>query len=293
MKMDPILQRLTPIQPFPVEGKGYDPLLPSMGRTPQGCRVATRFSKESRKEKPKTLPWVLLSLFALTACGQTGIRKPTLAELKTLPRPSRILLYDFAASEREVTAYQGIMRQQTVLKDSAERERLLAKEVKDALAEEVVAGLRALGFTVERVNRGTIAAGNDLLIAGQFLAIDEGNPLRRLVIGFGSGNSMVESRVQLYQGAEARKLLEFTTHSDSGRLPGAAPTIGGGAVVQGGLTTGMVVLNAATSGIKMYNSGVARMAAASGDQVVRYLSEFFGAQGWIRPDQVRKARIVY
>jgi hypothetical protein len=35
------------------------------------------------------------------------------------------------------------------------------------------------------------------------------------------------------------------------------------------------------------------MAAASGDQVVRYLSEFFARQGWIRSDQVRKARVAY
>jgi hypothetical protein len=35
------------------------------------------------------------------------------------------------------------------------------------------------------------------------------------------------------------------------------------------------------------------MAAATGDQAARYLSEFFATQGWIRPDQVRKARIVY
>lgn len=51
--------------------------------------------------------------------------------------------------------------------------------------------------------------------------------------------------------------------------------------------------NAAVSGVKTYKSDVARMAAASGDQAVRYLSEFFAKQGWIRADQVRKARMVY
>jgi hypothetical protein len=30
------------------------------------------------------------------------------------------------------------------------------------------------------------------------------------------------------------------------------------------------------------------MAAASGDQVVRYLSEFFAAQGWIRQEKAKK-----
>jgi hypothetical protein len=48
----------------------------------------------------------------------------------------------------------------------------------------------------------------------------------------------------------------------------------------------------AVSGVKTYKSDVARMAASSGDQAVRYLSEFFAKQGWIRADQVRKARLV-
>jgi hypothetical protein len=229
----------------------------------------------------------------ISACGQTGIRRAALVPETHLARPKRILLHDFAASEQEVKEYQGIMRQQPNIKDAAERERLLATEVKNALAEEVIDALTPLGFVVERVGREQQATGSDLMIDGQFLTVDEGNPLSRLVIGFGTGSSLVESRVQVHQGKEARKLMEFTTQSDSGSLPGAAPMLGAGAIVQGGVTAGMVVANATVSGVKTYNSDVARMAAASGDQVARYLSEFFAKQGWIRQDQVRKARMVY
>ena len=69
----------------------------------------------------------------------------------------------------------------------------------------------------------------------------------------------MEAQAQAYQGSDKKKLLDFATYSDGG----------------------------------MHNSDVAQMAAASGDQVVRYLSEFFAQQGWIRADQVRKARIAY
>jgi hypothetical protein len=48
--MEPILEGVTPIQHFPVQGKGSDPLLPSMGRTQEGCSVATSFSKEITKD---------------------------------------------------------------------------------------------------------------------------------------------------------------------------------------------------------------------------------------------------
>jgi hypothetical protein len=234
-----------------------------------------------------------LLCFWVSACAQTGIRRAALVAETDLRRPMRILLYDFAASEEEVKEYQGIMRQQPNIKDVAERERLLAKEVKDALAEEVVDGLTPLGFVVERVGRESKATGSDLVIDGRFLSVDEGNPLSRLVIGFGTGSSTVQSQVQVYQGKEARMLMEFTTQSDSSSMPGAAPMLGAGAVVQGGVSAGMVAANAAVSGVKIYKSDVARMAAASGDQVARYLSEFFAKQGWIRQDQVRKARMVY
>ena len=243
--------------------------------------------------KPSIALSAALLLSCVVGCGQTGVRDIKVTQEKNLPRPARILVYDFAVSEREVAEYQGIMRQQPSIKDPVEREKQIATEVKDALASELVDGLRSLGFAVERASREDRAIGNEMVIDGQFLTVDEGNPLRRLVIGFGSGMSTVESRAQVYQGGSARRVLEFTTLSDSGKLPGAAPMLGAGAAVQGGVTAGMVVANTAVSGVKTYKSDVARMAAESGDQVVRYLSEFFAGQGWIRADQVRKARMSY
>jgi hypothetical protein len=152
------------------------------------------------------------------------------------------------------------MRQQPTIKDAAERERLLAQEVKDALADELIEGLRSLGFRVERAKRGTPATGTDMLIDGQFLTVDEGNPLHSLVIGFGNGASSVQTQVQVYQGPDARKIMEFTTQPDSSKMPGAAATMVAGAAVSGGVTAEMVAANAAASGVKTYKSDVARMA---------------------------------
>jgi hypothetical protein len=260
-------------------------------RVRRNCRASRRNGDTIKKNVARFC--VALVCFLLAACGQTGIRKPTRMPEADLPRPGSILVYDFAVSEQEVKEYQGIMRQQPAIKKTSERERLLGQEVKDALATELVDGLKALGFMVERVPRGTRIGERDLLIDGQFLTIDEGSPFQRLVVGFGRGASAVITRVQVYQAPHSRSLLAFTTQSDSGKLPGVAPALGVGAVAQGGVNAGTVFTNATVSGVKTYKSDVARMAAESGDQVVRYLSEFFAKQGWIRPDQVRKARMAY
>ncbi len=54
---------------------------------------------------------------------------------------------------------------------------------------------------------------------------------------------------------------------------------------------GMAAGSAAAGAVKEYHSELERMAARSGHQAVAYLSEFFAKEGWIRPDQVKKATI--
>ncbi len=80
----------------------------------------------------------------------------------------------------------------------------------------------------------------------------------------------------------------------AGRLHGHGPgvrTAGhAGAAAQGGATAGMAVANAAVGGVKAYKSAVERMAADSAEQAAAYLSEYFGKQGWISPDRVKKAK---
>lgn len=77
-------------------------------------------------------------------------------------------------------------------------------------------GLRPLGFVVERVGRGTTATGNDMLIDGRFLIVDEGNPLHRLVIGFGNGSSLLQTQVQSIRRRKPANLMEFTPNATAG-----------------------------------------------------------------------------
>ncbi len=232
-------------------------------------------------------------LFLIAACGQTAVRPLSRTQITNLPPPARILVYDFTMADAVVKEYQGILRQQPSEKNPAERESQIKRYASEATAFELLNGLRGLGFSVARVTRGTLAGDNDLLIDGKFLAVDQGNPLRRLLIGFGSGASKVEARVTVHQGAEGRMLLDFTIQSDSGKLPGAATTLPAGAAIQGGVTAGVIAGGAIGTGYEAYRTDVAQMARAAAEQSVRYLSEFFAKQGWIRADQVKKARIAH
>lgn len=250
---------------------------------------------DHRRVRPPSAPPVfsIALLFLIAACGQTAVRPLGRTQDSNLPPPARILVYEFTMSDAVVKEYQGILRQQPTAKNPAEREIQIKRQAADAVTVELVSGLRGLGFAVAVVARGTRPADNELLIDGQFLTVDQGNPLRRLIIGFGSGASKVETRVTVHQGTEPRKLLEFTTQSDSGKLPGAAATVPAGAAVQGGVTAGVIAGGAIGTGYEAYRTDAVQMARFSAEQSVRYLSEFFAKQGWIGSDQVKKARIAY
>jgi len=245
---------------------------------------------------PSTTPitrWLpfLCMLGTLTACGQTAVRPVALTSETKLPTPARILLQDFAIREVDVNEYQGILRQQPANPNAGERQRELARLAVDTLAAELAARLRQLGFKVDRVERGIVVEDNDLLIDGEFENVDEGSPLRRVIVGFGSGAVKLETRARVHQGADRRRILEFVVSADSGKSPGAVATAPAvvaapaSIAVGAGVTGGRVMASGPTS--------VAGMAAANAEQAARYLSEFFAKQGWILPAQSKKARIGY
>lgn len=66
-----------------------------------------------------------------------------------------------------------------------------------------------------------------------------------------------------------------------------------GAVMPVGVSLGLSAGGVVATGLNGNSSDVARMAGASADQAIRYLSEFFAKQGWIPENQVRPARVVH
>src|SRR5262249_23760675 len=154
------------------------------------------------------------------------------------------------------------------------------------------AGIRDLGLPAQRASRGSRLPPDAIAVTGMFLNVDEGNRLSRTVVGFGMGQSKVDAKVELYapgSGGPA-KLLEFTTHADSGSSPGALVTGGAGAAASGGMTAGAAAANVGVSSIKGYRSQVEQMTSRSADQAVAYLSQYFAKQGWIPQEKVQQAK---
>jgi len=232
-----------------------------------------------------------LVLLSVAGCAQSYVQPLARTAETHLAPPPRIIVYNFNIDANDVIEYQGIVRQQPSNRNPIDRQRILGENAANILTGQLTHGLRQLKFKVESLSRSTIPGDDDLLIDGRILSVNEGNPLRRFAIGFGSGASKMAARVQVFQGSHRQRILEFATQVDSGKMPGAVATapVGAGAPVAVGV--GFAAGNALSSRLNADVTTVSLMAASSADQALRYLSEFFARQGWIDAKKVKKPRI--
>jgi hypothetical protein len=226
--------------------------------------------------------------FTLLGCARTFIQPVDRVSPSKLPAPDRILVNSFNVDPAVVTEYQGILRQQPANPNPIARQSEIARAVSEILTAELVHGLRRKGLRVESTANSNPVDDNDLVIEGRFLKIDEGSPLRRWLIGFGSGASRIETRIAGYRGKGRHKIIEFATRADSGKLPGAVATVPAAAVAPSGLATGITIGSAAASAANGAPSQIGAMAAASAQQAARFLAQFFAEQGWLENHRAKK-----
>jgi hypothetical protein len=201
--------------------------------------MSSRFLKPRARARIGAGVWILL----VAGCAQTEIRSQGETMQRNLPSPGRVLVYDLAVNAGEVTANQSIVAREMAAQSSEsswQQATEIGHQAADAFATDLVAELLKTGLNAQRATRDSTIYQNDFLVMGHFIDVNEGNRLRRLVIGFGAGASDVNAQIFVYQeaGDRKREVLEFATHADSGDMPGAAVTMGAGAAAQGGARAG-------------------------------------------------------
>ncbi len=232
-------------------------------------------------------------VFGVAGCARTTMKQQYETSSTGAPPPGIVLVYKFGVNLEEVTQNQALFQKVVDAAESTTRDQRtaeIAQQVAERMADELVRQINELRLPAQRATTDTHVPPDALVITGHFIDIDEGNRLRRLVIGFGAGKSKVDTQVQLLAESATgyRTLMEFEVHADSGRMPGAAVTMGAGAAAQGAATAGMVAANVAVGGAKALRSRAYALAGRSADRIAERLSAYFADQGWISPDKVKK-----
>jgi len=205
------------------------------------------------------------------------------ADNAPLPYPEQIYVYDFAVAPSELqpgavgrAELDGAIDDPDSNPQRAELEHQIARVLSTRLVNE----LQALGLPAVRW-RGLVPKNqNSYALVGEFLTIDAGSELGRMIIGFGVGGSEVQVMVQAYhvQGSKQTLLGEAKVTAESSKKPGLAAMIPVGAAV-----SGVAMAAAVSTGVGVVhelNQDVRTGAENTADAIVELLKPKMEAQGW-------------
>lgn len=104
-----------------------------------------------------------------------------------------------------------------------------AREIVNGMSQSLISNLRNKGFTAERLPGTQATLPRDgWLLQGIFTEVDEGNRIKRAVIGFGRGATRMNVQVGVSNLASAQPqtpFILFGTIKDPKKVPGAAVTV--------------------------------------------------------------------
>jgi hypothetical protein len=227
----------------------------------------------------------ICGLLLLSACGSTDaeVTRERDDDGDKLPYPSRILVYDFAVSPTEVPADSAAAGRLTGAEDDPQsnpQRQSLEHQIADVVANRVVAELQELDLPAMRW-RGPAPAGNNIYtLEGQFLTIDEGNAMHRMIIGFGVGGTELRVLVQACRVDAGRKELlgEAEVSSESSSRPGLAATLPVGAAMSGIATAAAVQTGVGV--VTEMNTDVRQGAEDTAEAIIDLLKPRMEDQGW-------------
>jgi Domain of unknown function (DUF4410) len=212
--------------------------------------------------------------------------------------PAQIQIRDFEFASSSVTANRSVFhRAIDLFRSSSAYDRRIAigRDAAVTISEETAKRLGKTGLGATRIASDDDVAlrGNFLLVSGRLTEVDEGNRLTRVAFGLGLGESRLATKVHVFRvvNGEKAEVLAFSTHANSGKMPGMAASMGFGALVLGPITALTAIEDALSSGQKIYSSQIEYLASETGDQVARYLSQYSAEEHWIPRSKAKSVHL--
>jgi hypothetical protein len=191
-----------------------------------------------------------------------------------------LLVYDFATHPGDVVVDTLGPEFAAGSGDRGERAEL-ARAVARSLSEQLVAKLQERGVRAERASASQAPPVNALVLKGQFLSIDEGDQMKRMVIGLGAGASELRARVQAYQatGSGLRRIAEAEAEASGSKTPGMAIPVGAGAAA--GRAATAAVVSGGMNVVREVRSSMDADAGHMAEEIAKRVEAFYRSRGWL------------
>ena len=230
-----------------------------------------------------TTTW-LISLLLLAGCASADVtsRRETSSE-QMIDRPARIIVHDFAASPSDLPPNSAVAQLYSgrSTPQSADEIRL-GRELGHQVASELVKEILNMGLPAERAGAGPPASVGNLLIGGEFISIDEGSRVKRMLIGFGAGASELKTLVEGYlvtkDGLEPLGSAEIK--AAGGKMPGMLVPVVGGAIA-GEAGRSAVISGSMNVVQELGPESMNAAAKRTAREIAKGLQNAFRRRGWI------------
>jgi len=223
------------------------------------------------------------ALFAIAGCSSIQVTDRDPYQGERLPRPDRIIVYDFAATPSDLPAWsEPAARYAGSSTPSTEDELATGRRLGTRLAEELVREIGEMGLPAVRAQGQPDPEVGDIALIGYFTSIEKGSAAERVALGFGEGAAELSTVVEGYLATREglRKLGSGAVSSKAEKTPGLlvplAVTVATANPI--GLAVGSAVKVGEEASGKSTVEGVATRMA---DKIADELRVKFREQGWI------------
>lgn len=204
-------------------------------RAEQQLRPTTNY----KRMKQFTLTVLAISFGIVTGfCGSAKITGERAISATPANKPVIIYVADFELDAVDIKSEKGLLppppKLPGLLGDklptppgAPKDPQKLARELVNEMSESLVKSLTEAGFTARRLTSTNNLPTNSWLVRGVFTEVNQGNQLRRAVIGFGKGKTDLQVLVDIadLSRGKPKDFYELTTAAHSSKLPGAGPMI--------------------------------------------------------------------
>jgi Domain of unknown function (DUF4410) len=177
---------------------------------------------------------LLSLLLILSACRTAQISDRRELSAQPTAKPAVIYVTDFELDAQNIESEPGLLPESggllprpgilSRLTGRSESPADRARELVDRMSNSLVKDLNDADISARRFTPGEPFPPTGWVVRGVFTEVQEGNRLRRAVIGFGVGKTELQVLVYLDDLADGvpRPFAEFDTSVDSGDKPGGA-----------------------------------------------------------------------
>jgi len=192
-----------------------------------------------------------------------------------LPKPEKILVYDFTVNSEDVQVDKiQAMRPRNLITGGKKPDSVAASAGKKYY-QELIKALEKTGIPVEHVATGTEPLNNAMVIQGTFSSLHEGNKTERDTVGMGIGSAEVQTKVDVHLKTVADNVLLSQFQTDTRAAKGTGSLV---PVAVGMSPAAAVTKSTITDRKKTLNAYASKTAEATAKEILKSMA----AQGWIK-----------